>query len=895
MPAFSRLRAALVAGAVGVTTTASAQDRCEPVPVDPWPTCSAAMMAQAINPPFTFESVGDVNLDAFADGANAELLPGRARLQVSHASGGVAGSGIACASHLGAVAAEGGASGISPEMAAQMELYTGEEFEGTESAGTVFRVFSPNLNVWRGGGMAGPLEVRHGGVGGWPANAAAQVVVELAGTPPSEIEAGQSYAARAYVSGDGRAQTVGGFITSWNGVIGRVSDPMDPEYRRACERSMARMRDMLEAVGVPFENAMGRAYRSYECESHLRLVDGVSRRVTQGSLSGEVVIEAVTANRVVGSFDLSGPATVAISTHRPERLTETEERSGPMTITGRFMAPNVRTTGMAGPHRAARVDGNDPEPGAGFTVAAQTPEPDRRNVSWTPDIRLRFSEPVDPDSLNADAITLSTRNAGGDMERVEASLALAAPDEVAVVTADRLRDGVRYRLTARPSGVRSASGAALSSAHTSDFYTMVNLNDDEDMIYTAPGSSTRFTPHQHFVQDWTEGIETNLYQVSANEPLIVGKPTAARVYMKWRPHDDVHEDWQVEEFRTHVRGIGDEEQPLFDEVRGARVRRLDLYDAEDRRAAHNSVNLYGWTPAEVDETFEVRIEVEPVDQCGEPEVFVEDADVEWNDLQTELTIAYYMARVGPWRDGVPGWALNEARRVARTAADFTTQTFPVTDTNLRFAGAMHYAPADHQEMQDEVARGNAGGVRNYLMASTHDRLAAARQTDADVWLLFTPFSWLEVAGRAEWDLGADYDALHATDDDIRFAFPTIQMTITKGMGDTPLTSAMQLVTHELGHIYGLDHEPYARDTEHRRAVCDAAAGDLYPGIEGFRIERDGYPGFNKSSIEGNAQSGEQLLPLMLPCGGAVAEYWITREHYTQLIDNMTQIGSRSSP
>ena len=611
------------AGAVG-------QERCEPQPVDPWPACSAELMARAINPPFTYEGIGDINLEAFADGANSEMLPGRARLQISHAAGGVSGGGAACASHVASVAGEND-TGFSPAMAQSIERYTGETVETTRNQSTVFRIFSPNLNVWRGGGIGDPLEVRHGGFGGWGPNAAAHVLIELEGTPPSEIKAGGRYPARAYVSGGGAAQTGGGFFTSWSGRMGRVADPMEPEERRACERGLNALRGMLEGLGVPFDDTYGEQVQSYECESNLRLVDGVSRRVNEGELRGEVRIEAVTANRVFGSFELSGQGVVAVTVHEPEKIDDTEEKSGEMAINGRFVAPNIRSIGQSGPTlRAARIEGDDPQPGEGFNVTAATPAPDRRNVSWTPDIRLEFSEPVDPDSLDGGAIKLEYRNADGAMETVPATLAMAQPDEVAVVTQERLMDGVRYRINAPAGGVRSAGGVGLSVGFTSDFYTLVDLNDEETMMYARPGGGARFTPDGHFIDDWNEGIEVNLYQVSANEPLIVGKPSAARVYIKWAPHYDVHQDWQVEEFRTHVRGLGDEEQALFDEARATRVRRLDLYDEEDRRAADNSVNLYGWTPAEIDETFQVRIEVEPADQCGEPEVFTEDVDVEWS-------------------------------------------------------------------------------------------------------------------------------------------------------------------------------------------------------------------------------------------------------------------------
>lgn len=287
--------------------------------------------------------------------------------------------------------------------------------------------------------------------------------------------------------------------------------------------------------------------------------------------------------------------------------------------------------------------------------------------------------------------------------------------------------------------------------------------------------------------------------------------------------------------------------------------------------------------------------MEPTDQCGDPEVFVEDVEVEWEDLQAQLEIDYYMARVGPWRDGVPDWAISEARRIARTTADYTTQTFPVTDTTMRYAGVMRFSDADHREMEQEVAEGNAGGVRDYLTQSTHDQLASARQVGGDIRLLFTPYSRLKAVGVAEWDLGVDFNARHDTEDDIRFSFPTIQMTITKGTGDAPLTSETMLVSHELGHIYGLEHEPEVLNDAVRSNACEMYDGQLYRGIEGFRIELDGYPGFNKSSTEGNAQTDGTLYPMMFPCGGPVDEYWIRARHYRELIDNISEINARPLP
>jgi hypothetical protein len=111
------------------------------------------------------------------------------------------------------------------------------------------------------------------------------------------------------------------------------------------------------------------------------------------------------------------------------------------------------------------------------------------------------------------------------------------------------------------------------------------------------------------------------------------------------------------------------------------------------------------------------------------------------------------------------------------------------------------------------------------------------------------------------------------------------------------------VVHEIGHTLGLDHLPYLTGTDagNERSILIALRdhswanggepAHWYEGIEGFRIDRDGRSGDNKSSVEGNAE-GSWLVPLMFPASIPYRDAFIVRHQYLDLLE---RIGAWKGP
>jgi len=103
----------------------------------------------------------------------------------------------------------------------------------------------------------------------------------------------------------------------------------------------------------------------------------------------------------------------------------------------------------------------------------------------------------------------------------------------------------------------------------------------------------------------------------------------------------------------------------------------------------------------------------------------------------------------------------------------------------------------------------------------------------------------------------------------------------------PGIPSLGAITHEVGHVYGLEHRPAVRSPAERSRVCDAREDTRMNGIEGLRIAPGGDSGAVKSSEDGNAEKKGELLPLMFPCArGAKPSLFIMQDHYAKLLENL---------
>jgi hypothetical protein len=99
----------------------------------------------------------------------------------------------------------------------------------------------------------------------------------------------------------------------------------------------------------------------------------------------------------------------------------------------------------------------------------------------------------------------------------------------------------------------------------------------------------------------------------------------------------------------------------------------------------------------------------------------------------------------------------------------------------------------------------------------------------------------------------------------------------------------------VGHAFGLDHKPGVPTEGDKAAVADMHEGTRWEGIEGMRIAPDGRSGQNKSYEDGNAETEEELLPLMFPRAQPKENQFISKDHYLLLLRNLKKDFKALSP
>jgi hypothetical protein len=815
----------------------------------------------------------------------------------------------------------------------------------------VFDVFSPNISSFEGSSLGKPLSYKHSGIGGWPSNSGAHLTIALTEAGPGDLRAGGSYHARAVGGGgDGDPSTVFSSWTGEIRPRPYLPPKTEKQRReqefakRMCRTVRANWLNMMEQVGVvPLEAGVGRDVTELDCDMDGVAQAGTRTRVPTGQLTGMVHIEQITDTKVIGRFELSGTARVERERRtwnpraRNHVLIDSAKGEKPLRVTGRFAAPNMRNMGYAiSTLEIAQAPSDGKAPAADLQLVAHRPARDEKNLPWDdPGLRLRFDRPVDPASVTPAAVKLETGLADGQggavMAPVHVRTRLANAETVAVTPQEPLRDGVRYRVTVRggPDGIRGAAGEHMAVDRVWGFDTMVDLDDTEFM---KAGLARHL--------DWREGVESDTIQVATNAPLVRDKPAAIRVYPKWRADPQIAPGWQVTAFEAHVRArpAFDPEAPLLvPERREVRLRRPDMFTDEERRKGENSVTLFGWTP-EYEEVAALRAEIEPVRDCEEAtKVFSGVESLDWDPLDRDLSLGYVFAEVGPWADGVPPGRRQEGAQAAKSAETFIEQLFPVGEARIEPGPAVPFSSDFAEDLAATIREialaeslagtldesvpegwldsldaydGNSmsllraakgalsgigladplyrrGDIRRTILRHAHDALnAAGAYGDFDAVVVFMPYDWLQLLGVANWDIGPRF-MWHDVDQPITFTRPVIGMSLTGPDSGKSGIPSLGAITHEVGHVFGLEHRPDVATAAERSRVCDALEGTLMDGIEGLRIAPSGESGAVKSSEDGNAEKKGELLSLMFPCArGAKPSLFIMQDHYAKLLENL---------
>ena len=196
------------------------------------------------------------------------------------------------------------------------------------SGDVVIPIFSPNTGPWLTGMLTYPMATRHGGVGDWRPNAAALLNLQLVGTEGADLEEGRTYPADAFATGSvertpGRAPTWNAFYTRWDGRWVEDCGEIPGEMLGAIQQQARQLDPEGEWLDADDVGEPG-------------CIVGTGYLLT-GELSGTVTIEAITETEVVGTFSVSGPATLTVGSDDEER-----RESGALTVKGRFNAPTAR-------------------------------------------------------------------------------------------------------------------------------------------------------------------------------------------------------------------------------------------------------------------------------------------------------------------------------------------------------------------------------------------------------------------------------------------------------------------------------------------------------------------------------------------------------------------------
>ncbi len=606
------------------------------------------------------------------------------------------------------------------------------------------------------------------------------------------------------------------------------------------------------------------------------------------AVGGTVSIDYLDAEWIEGSFSV-GPmwaVVPSLGTRSSERF---EERHA--TVVGHFagaLAPDPsRHVRISSPWQAY---GCLPEPSETFEIASHTPAAGAENVPFeNPVIEVKFTKPVDPDTifgnLQIDHRMPDAQTGQPEGWPVEGAWELTPGDPYAVrfVPQAHLRDGVIYcvRVRAGPDGVRGTNRERLPAPASPDY----------PQAYQDPCLLTRIWPQS---QEWAistqveiENIRADLYQASqagGDVPLAPEKSTVARVYTHWEPDAAVHPSAQVKRFPARVSVLADGTAVYV--PRRVDIVRPDQFTREDKRNARNSINLYGWRPAENGASVGVQAVVEPIDGSGSA-VDASRSRVErfsvWRRTEI-LSFDYYFLNVNgcvpeqrarcDWSHGVDAGWLEKGRQLALAGAEFTTQNFPVIETQARAMGQLsidepsHSGPctspaADRTRYRcyDVGRPGETGSV-----AYVGQRLfRAGLNSYADVVVGFVPpgfaIGWtgvmqaLSIPGRR-----------------------IVLIDLDQATAD--------VLAHEFGHFFELEHCP---ENPFVDTQCQT------PHIQGFRVSPSGRSGFNKHELEGNQELASNVLnPLMNWSTNPLVSVFIATNQYRRLFNGITNAPRRQA-
>lgn len=493
-----------------------------------------------------------------------------------------------------------------------------------------------------------------------------------------------------------------------------------------------------------------------------------------------------------------------------------------------------------------------------FTIRNTSPDDDARHERSQPWPRVSFSAPYDPATLDETTFQLGYRDTAGAF--VAVATRMTRSERAAVIEPEvPLFGGVRYeaRVKTGPEGVLGKNGEELADP-TGDGY-----------------HSWRFYSRLVFRRDDRTGLEHNLachvLQTVRDAPLVRDKPAVARIYADWKKHPGVLDADQLESFTGRVT-VKDGARVVLASGTHEFVR-PDLWGARgiSRAKAEHTANLFGWSPRGSEGT-QLRVEVQAETTPGTwDDMYYTRCPAAYWTPEPRLTIDYYLMAMGDWFPLPPASTMTTLHTIYSQGEQYALQVFPLQRITGRYRGTMVMGPRLHAEFltgrlmaADEAGERHVAGVVAAELASSY---ATLHGTSADLVLGFGPKGSLS-GGATPVTLvdGAPGVIYSLFDDDAALRERYVYAWV-----------------HEVGHYLLLDHIPFISTTEEQRSMQAMRESPAfhYDGIEGFRVLRGGWTGWNKSSTEGNGE-GPRTAPLMFPATVPYRNAFIATHQYHQL-------------
>lgn len=551
------------------------------------------------------------------------------------------------------------------------------------------------------------------------------------------------------------------------------------------------------------------------------------------------------------------------------------------------------------------------EPGP-FKISGRFPGDDSERVDFArPDVWVSVTRPLAPESISTDAIWLETRNAGGHYDRVPVRLLHDSErHRVHLLPITGLDPARRYRIQVAggEAGLRSRTGEKLQGEESWQFATMPDLYRKAEggggslasfatpasrvvpaVLRGRPGMTPveyarrsaappRFVPAggiQIGKGSTIPNVTCDAFQVSRNQPLVVGKSTAFRVYLDWSLPDSA-DDAMVTDVEADVRIVdgNDNDLPGL-----ARVHQPDKFEHRDfwqsndavKRSAAQTANFAGWLADPL--VTDVYAQATIVDAKGKKHVFEGLCPVShWPVDDPSFRVGVFTLPVGGWEERSPDLA--ELKEFLDNTVLFLEQNFPVSKAEYEAYNALEESSSVAPKLPRVVLPNSTDDAAPIVLNRSLFFMQRLRDAVRDAGLSFdlvvglypsdttdtlpgSPSQW-------EWE-GYNYSRPNGGSGEYSSSFPEPTVRMKKNVSNYDAGGVMTLA-HEGGHSYGLKHTPGPASTEALRIYPD-------PKIA------------NKSSTDGNSE-GQQLLPLMVIGDRKVEDVFITDANYVLLMKEL---------